>query len=119
MLKDDAIRLQHMLDATLDATLDALSFIVGKSRTDLDSNRMLALSLVKSVEIIGEAASKVSAACQARYTDIPWPEIIGMRNRLIHAYFEIDLDIVWHTVTEELPPLVWELKEALAQDDAE
>ena len=115
MQKDDEIRLRHMLDAAL----DALSFAAGKSRRDLDENRMLALSLVKSIEIIGEAASRVSADCQAQQSGIPWPEIRGMRNRLIHAYFEINLDIVWHTVSEELSPLVSELEKALAHGDAE
>src|SRR2546421_5416472 len=114
MLKDDTIRLQHMLDAAH----DALSFITGKSRVDLDTDRMLVLSLVKSIEIIGEAASRVSTDCQTQYIDIPWPEIIAMRNRLIHAYFDVDLDIVWQTVTEELPPLVAALEKALSEDDA-
>ena len=115
MLKDDKIRLQHMLDAAR----DALSFVAGKSRLDLDTNRMLALSLVKSIEIIGEAASKVSPDCQAQCGDIPWPEIIGMRHRLIHAYFAVDLDIVWRTVAKELPPLIAELEKALSAGDAE
>ena len=115
MLKDDVIRLRHMLDSAR----DALSFITGKSRADLESNRMLALSLVKSVEIIGEAASRVSATGRAQCGDIPWPEIIAMRNRLIHAYFEVDLDIVWHTVTEELPPLAEALEKSLSSFDTE
>ncbi|HJU56990.1 MAG TPA: HepT-like ribonuclease domain-containing protein [Pyrinomonadaceae bacterium] len=71
------------------------------------------------IEIIGEAASRVSPACQAKYAGIPWPEIIGMRNRLIHAYFDINLDIVWRTITEELPPLVAELEKALSSGEAE
>jgi uncharacterized protein with HEPN domain len=103
----------------LEAALDALSFVAGRSRNDLDNNRMLTLSLVKSVEIIGEAANRVSADCQAQYSGIPWAEIRGMRNRLIHAYFEINLDIVWQTITEELPTLVTELRAALSQDHAE
>jgi uncharacterized protein with HEPN domain len=115
MHKADSIRLRHMLDAAS----DALSFVSGKSRDDLDASRMLALSLVKSIEIIGEAASRVSLDCQSTYAGIPWPEIIGMRNRLIHAYFDINLDIVWRTITEELPPLVAELEKALSSGEAE
>jgi uncharacterized protein with HEPN domain len=115
MRKDDAIRLRHMLDAAR----EALSFIAGKSRAELDTNRMLALSLVKSVEILGGAASRVSSDCRAQYSEIPWPDIVAMRNRLIHAYFDINLDIVWHTITEELPPLVSELEKALSQSNAE
>jgi uncharacterized protein with HEPN domain len=115
MHKDDAIRLRHMLDAGR----EALSFAEGKLRTELDANRMLALSLVKSIEIIGEAASRVSPDCRAQCNEIPWPDIVAMRNRLIHAYFDINLDILWHTVTEELPPLVVELESALSSGDTE
>lgn len=80
---------------------------------------MLVLSLVKSIEPIGEAASRVSPACQSKCPSIPWPEIIGMRNRLIHAYFDINLDIVWRTITEELPPLIVELEKALSSTEAQ
>jgi uncharacterized protein with HEPN domain len=115
MHKDDAIRLRHMLDAGR----EALSFVAGKPRAELDHNRMLALSLVKSIEIIGEAASRVSHDCRAQCNEIPWPDIVAMRNRLIHAYFDINLDIVWHTVTEELPSLVAVLEKALLSSEIE
>ena len=109
MRKDDAIRLRHMLDAAQ----EALSFVPGRDRSDLDENRMLCLALVRCIEIIGEAASKVSLECKDECPAIPWGDIIGMRNRLIHAYFDINLDIVWSTVTDELPALVAALQEAL------
>jgi len=105
----DTIRLRHMLDAAR----KAISFAEGYTRNDLDKNEMLTLSLVKCIEIIGEAASKVSDKCQSECANVPWADIIGMRNRLIHAYFDINLNIVWQTVTEELPPLVKELEELL------
>ena len=79
---------------------------------------MLVLSPVKSIEIVGEAASKVSIELRAEITIIPWSDIVAMRNRLIHAYFEINLDIVWQTVTNELPSLVAELEKALSSSDA-
>ncbi len=101
----DSIRLRHMLDAAK----EALSFVSGKSRTDLENNRMLVLALVKDIEIIGEAASRVSEEFKASYPQIPWQEIIGMRNRLIHVYFDVDLDVLWSTVTKNLPQLVAEL----------
>ena len=110
MRKDDKIRLQHMLDAAQEAR----SFAARKSRKSLDSNRQLVLSLVKEIEIIGEAASKVSEGTRAECQDIPWPDIIGMRNRLIHAYFQINLDIVWITVKQELPVLIDQLKKAIS-----
>jgi uncharacterized protein with HEPN domain len=67
---------------------------------------MLVLSLVKAIEIIGEAAFRISPATRAELQDIPWDAIIGMRHRLVHAYFDINLDILWRTVTDELPALV-------------
>lgn len=105
---DDA-RLRHMLDAAR----EAVAFAVGHNRTDLDTNRMLALSLVKDIEIVGEAASRVSPPTRATLPAIPWSQIVRMRNRLIHAYFNVDLDIVWDVVSHDLPPLIRELEAAL------
>lgn len=108
---DDRTRLRHMLDAAREARL----FISGKTRESLDSERMLALSLVRLIEIIGEAASKVSREKQAATPQIQWAQIIAIGNRLIHAYFEIDLDIVWKTANEDLDPLVAELEKLLGE----
>ena len=110
MSKSDEVRLRHMLDAAR----DAVSFAAGKSRSDLDSDRMLVLSLVKSIEIIGEAASKVTEETRRTHPSLPWIDIIGMRNRLIHAYYDVDLDRVWDTVMADLPPLTSELERILA-----
>lgn len=74
---------------------------------------MLVLALVKDIEIIGEAAYQISPETQAQLPDIPWPEIVGMRHRLVHAYFDINLDILWRTVQQELPPLISALQHAL------
>jgi len=109
MQKDDVIRLRHMLDAAKDAT----SFVRNKTRSSLDTDRQLVLSLVKSIEIVGEAAAHVSEKCFRDFPQIPWRDIIGMRNRLIHGYYDIDLDIVWKTVIEDLPPLIAELEEII------
>jgi uncharacterized protein with HEPN domain len=107
----DRIRLQHMLDAAQEALL----FAQGRSRDDLESDRMLVLAIVKSIEIIGEAANQVSDVTQAAHTSIPWGAIVAMRNRLIHGYFDINLDIVWSTVDRELPPLIRQLEFVLAK----
>ena len=109
MLKADRIRLQHMFDAAK----EALEFIRGKGRSDLDKDRMLVLALIKDLEIIGEAANKISAEVRNQNSAIRWQDIIGMRNRLIHGYFDINLDIVWSTVTKELPSLKSELETLL------
>ena len=109
MDKADEVRLHHMLDAARDAT----TFTAGQERNILDSNRMLVLSLVKSIEIVGEAAGRVSEGVHKRYPEIPWRDIIAMRHRLIHAYYDVNLDILWKTVIEDLPPLIASLENIL------
>jgi uncharacterized protein with HEPN domain len=109
MRKDDSIRLQHMLDAAREAE----SFSRSKTRKSLDSDRKLALALVKCVEIIGEAAAQISNESREALPQVPWSDIIAMRNRLIHAYFDINLDILWKTIVEDLPPLTSELEKIL------
>ena len=106
MRKDDSIRLHHMLDAAKEAK----SFSQDKTRNSLDIDRELVLALVKCIEIIGEAATHISSESREVLPQIPWSNIIGMRNRLIHAYFDINLDILWKTVIEDLPPLIFELE---------
>lgn len=107
----DEIRLRHMLDAAQ----EALSFSEGRSRSELDENRMLVLSLVKEVEIIGEAAFRTSEATQAQFPEIPWADMIGMRHRLVHAYFDINLDVLWRTLVEDIPFLIPAIKSALTR----
>ncbi|MCX6640269.1 MAG: DUF86 domain-containing protein [bacterium] len=99
MQQDDRIRIQHMLDAAQEAA----EFIRGKPRRSLTRDRQLVLALLKSVEIIGEAATRVSEEVQESHPNIPWKEIIAMRNRLIHVYFDINLEILWKTVKEDIP----------------
>jgi uncharacterized protein with HEPN domain len=94
----------------LEAARDAQTFAAGKNRDDLNENRMLTFALMKAIEVIGEAATKISPESRGHCGEIPWAEIIGMRHRLIHAYVEIDLDILWRTVTDALPPLIRELE---------
>lgn len=88
---DNLSRLLHMRDAAI----EAIYFASGRRRDELNTNIMLTLALVKDIEIVGEAASKISAECRAKYPQLSWVQIIGMRNRLTHAYFEVNLDIVW------------------------
>ncbi len=106
---DDATRLRHMLSNAR----EALEMARGRNRQDLDRDRMLELSLVRLLEIVGEAASRVTAETQQRFDRIPWAEIIGMRNRLIHGYDRVDLDILWTIVQDDLSHLVEELDAAL------
>lgn len=72
---------------------------------NLEDDDQLALAIVKSIEIVGEAAAHVGTEVRAELSEIPWPKVVGMRNHLIHSYFDIDNDRVWDTATEDLPKL--------------
>lgn len=98
----DKIRIRHMIEAAQAAQ----QFVAGRQRDDLDTDQMLLFALVRAIEIIGEAASRVTPVTQAELALVPWSAIVSMRNRLIHAYFDIDRVIVWKTVTEEIPLLL-------------
>jgi uncharacterized protein with HEPN domain len=103
---EDFVRLRHMLDAAR----KAVQFSQRRSRSDLDANEVLALALVRLLEVIGETASGVSADVRERCPEIPWRQVVSTRNRLIHGYYDIDLSIIWGIVTHDLPPVITELK---------
>jgi uncharacterized protein with HEPN domain len=105
----DRVRLQHMLETAR----KAVAFSCGRSRADLDADEMLAFALVRALEVIGEAAAQVAPETRHRLPDIPWRLIVGMRNRLIHGYDEVDLSQVWDTVEQYVPSLIQQLEEGL------
>jgi uncharacterized protein with HEPN domain len=107
----DLVRLRHMLDA-LEM---AVGFTRGRSRPDLDKDDMLRMALVQAVAIAGEAAHKVTPGTRAELSDLPWASIVGMRNRLIHAYFDIDRDILWTTVAEAAPSVAMRLRALIGE----
>ncbi len=113
MSESDRIRLRHMLDAAR----EAVSFGSGKTAAHLSQDRVLTLALLKSIEIIGEAASKVSPEFRGRYHGIPWSDIVAMRHRLIHGYFAVDLNRVCDTVRDDLPPLIAQLECMLSAEE--
>ena len=102
MLPEDRVRILHILEAC--AAVER--FVHKRSRGDLDSDEMLLFALVRAMEIIGEAGARVSGERQALLTDVPWTRMAGMRNRLIHAYFDVDRDVVWRTAIDDIPALV-------------
>ena len=106
MRRDDSAFLLDMLLAAR----DALSFTEGMSYDEFARDRRTQLSVLKSVEIVGEAAAHVSEDTRRAHPAIPWREIVGMRNRLVHAYFDIDLPLVWDTVRHDLPALIARLE---------
>jgi uncharacterized protein with HEPN domain len=101
----------------LDAAAEAMAFAKDRAPRDLSSDRMLLLSLVKEIEIIGEAATQVSQEFRDGHPDIPWAGIRGMRNRLIHAYSDVNIGLVWSTVVSALPELAQQLKTLLADKE--
>lgn len=88
-----------------DAAREALAFTAGKSLAEFTEDRMLALAVLKSIEIVGEAASRVSEETRRLLPDLPWSQMVGIRHRLVHAYFDVDHERVWTTVQDDLDPL--------------
>lgn len=103
MAKDrDQIHLQDMLNYSR----EVLESVRNISRSELDSNRLLNLALVRLLEIIGEAANRVSSEKKLEHPRIPWGEIVSLRNRLIHGYDQVDFDILWQIVKNDIPALI-------------
>ncbi len=108
MPKDDWVYVGHMLDMARKAR----QALRGKSRAGYDADEILRLGLAHLVQVIGEAARHVSPEFRAAHSESPWPGIVGMRNKVVHDYLNVDDDILWQTVTGDLPPLI-ELLEGL------
>ena len=107
--RDDSVPMRHMLDHAREAVAIARQ----RSRADLDRDRLLQLACRQIIEIVGEAANRVSREGQAQYPDIPWRSAIAARNRIVHGYDSIDYDVVWKILTDELPVLIGALERAL------
>jgi len=115
MKKDDSIYLGQMLDRAQ----KVIGKVRGKSRAEFDADEDLRLALTWLIQTIGEAARKVSASTRDSHPEIPWPQIMGMRHRLVHDYMDVDEDIVWKVATEHLPELVELLEPLVSSPPAE
>jgi len=101
MIKNDRVYLDHILEA-----IDKIqNFTNDISRFDFDRNVMIQDAVIRNVEIIGEATKKISKSLRQSHQEIPWNEIAGMRDKLIHDYFDVDIDVVWKTIEVDLPLL--------------
>jgi len=100
--RDPTVTLLQMRDYAR----EAMQFASGRAREDLDSDRILELALVRLVEMIGEAATRLAPEYQASHQEIPWAQIVAARNRLIHGYDQVDLNRVWLIIQDSLPELV-------------
>ncbi len=114
MPQDDVTRLCHILDSAE----RALRIAARHRREDLVVDEEFELALTKSVEVVGEAASRVSVECQARNPEVPWADVIGMRHRLVHGYYDVNLDILWNTVATDLPPLINQIQRVIEREEA-
>ena len=110
---DDSVSLRQMLDHAR----EALVMVQPHTRADLDSDRLLTLALLQLAQIVGEAANRVSKAERERHVDIPWGQIIGLRNRLVHGYDSINFDILWQVLTVDLPALIVVLERIMSLED--
>ena len=97
----------------LDSAREAVTLVRGRRRSDLDTDRLLNLALVRLLEVVGEAATRVPNETREQLPTIPWRQIISLRNRLIHGYDDVDYDVLWDIVTKDLPPLISTLGQAL------
>ncbi len=104
--RDPLLGVRHMLDHAR----EAVEMVRGRSRADLGADRQLNLALVRLMEVVGEAATRVPEEFRSRYPEVPWRQVAGVRNRLIHGYDVVDFDILWAIVTQDLPPLVARLQ---------
>lgn len=116
MNERDELRLRHMRDAAN----SALDFVAGLTQHDLEINILLEYAVLHALQIIGEAGSKITVETRQQYPQIPWKDIIGIRQRIVHDYDSVKFDIVWNTVTNDLPMLIRQLDQILppfVQDD--
>jgi uncharacterized protein with HEPN domain len=109
MKPSDEVRLRHMLDAAR----KAVESTKGVSRADFASDEIKVLAMTRLIEIIGEAAKNISDDTKQQIPAVPWKEVAGTRDRLIHGYFNVDLDILWHILIDDLPTLIRNLESIL------
>ena len=113
-MSEDRLLLDYLNDI-LESIADIREFTAELTRESFSSDKKTIKAVVRSLEVIGEAATKIPHHIRNRYPEIPWQEIIGMRSRLIHEYFGVDVDIVWQTIEEDLEPLDQTVKKMVSE----
>jgi uncharacterized protein with HEPN domain len=109
MKLDESVYLQHILDAIAKVE----TYLEGIDESAFNQNTLIQDGVIRQIEILGEAAKHISDVLRAKYAHIPWQDIAGMRNKLIHDYFGVDIEKIWLTAVEDLPALKDEIKKIL------
>jgi len=91
------------------------TYIEGYSYAEFQNDMKTKDAVVRNLEIIGEAAAQIPPEIRENYSEIPWSQIVGLRNRLVHGYFVVDYEIVWEIITRELPELKAKIGEMLVE----
>ncbi len=107
MVKDDLAYIEHILDCIRKIK----EFTTGLSVKDFSVNELVQDAVIRNIEIIGEASKKISSDTKQIYYEVPWKEIAGMRDKLIHDYLGVDVEVVWRTITEDIPTLEKQIKD--------
>ena len=92
----------------------ATRFVQGLDLETFQKDEQKTLAVVRALEVIGEAARHIPRTLRDKYPDIPWKRVVGMRDKVIHDYFGVDLEVVWKTLQDDLPPLVDRVKQMLS-----
>ncbi len=111
MERDDSVYLQHILDAI--ARIE--EYLLGVSEEMFYEQHLVQDGVIRQLEIIGEATKRLSSGTRARCPNVPWQDIAGMRDKLIHGYFGVDLDAVWLTARDDVMDLKAEVARLLAE----
>jgi uncharacterized protein with HEPN domain len=114
MRRDDALFLDILI-----AARKIQQFTYEMTRADFQENQMAQSAVIREFQVMGEATKQLSEEAKAQNANIPWHQIAGMRDRMVHEYFRIDLDIVWDTIAQELPGLITQIEAIVPPENSD